>query len=103
VGQTEEVANLLRHGQALIPFVIEMMAKSYDLNNPREKEVAFGSVKVYLDALSPIIREAYIAHASTVLGVNVALFGGAVKLENTKARFAEGTREDVGQLSIIKT
>jgi len=103
VGQVQEVANLLRHGQALIPFVIEMMAKSYDLNNPREKEMAFGSVKVYLDTLSPIIREAYIAHASTVLGVNVALFGASVKLENTKARFTEGTREDVGQLSIIKT
>jgi len=26
VGQVQEVANLLRHGQALIPFVIEMMA-----------------------------------------------------------------------------
>jgi len=103
VGKVQEVANLLRSGQALIPFVIEMMAKAYDLNNPREKEVAFGSVKVYLDSLSPIIREAYIAHASTVLGVNAALFGGSAKLENTKARFQEGSRDDVGQLSIIKT
>jgi len=103
VGQVQEVAELLRSGQALIPFVIEMMAKSYDLNNPREKEVAFGSVRVYLDSLSPIIREAYIAHASTVLGVNAALFGGSAKLENTKARFQEGSRDDVGQLSIIKT
>ncbi|CAA6822997.1 MAG: DNA primase (EC, partial [uncultured Sulfurovum sp.] len=103
VGQVQEVANLLRNGQALIPFVIEMMAKSYDLKNPREKEIAFGSVKVYLDSLTPIIREAYIAHASTVLGVNVALFGGNAKLENTKARFEEGARDDVGQLSIIKT
>jgi DNA primase len=103
VGQVQEVAELLRNGQALIPFVIEMMAKSYDLNNPREKEVAFGSVKRYLDSLSPIIREAYIAHASTVLGVNPALFGGSAKLENTKARFQEVSRDDVGQLSIIKT
>ena len=103
VGQVQEVANLLRHGQALIPFVIEMMAKSYDLSNPREKEVAFGAVKVYLDSLSPIIREAYVAHASSVLDVNIALFGSSVKLENTKARFKEGSRDDVGQLSIIKT
>jgi len=102
VGQVQEVANLLRNGQALIPFVIEMMAKSYDLNNPREKEVAFGAIKVYLDNLSPIIREAYVAHASTVLGVNSALFGGQTKLENTKARF-ESSRDDVGRLSIIKT
>ena len=102
VGQVQEVANLLRNGQALIPFVIEMMAKAYDLNNPREKEVAFGTVRAYLDNLTPIIREAYVAHASTVLAVNPALFGGQTKLENTKARF-ESTRDDVGQLSIIKT
>ncbi len=101
-GKVQDVANLLRSGQALIPFVIEMMAKAYDLNNPREKEVAFGSVKNYLDKLSPIIREAYVAHASTVLAVNPALFGGASKPENTKARF-ESSRDDVGQLSIVKT
>ncbi len=103
VGQVQEVANLLRNGQALIPFVIEMMAKSYELNNPRQKEVAFGVVKEYLDALSPIIREAYVAHAATVLGVNVTLFGGSVKFENIRGRFVEGSHDDVGQLSIIKT
>jgi len=102
MGKTQEVANLLRVGQALIPFVIEMTAKSYDLNNPREKEVAFGTVKEYLDKLSPIIREAYVAHASTVLGVQSALFGENAKLENTKARFSS-PKDDVGQLSIIKT
>ena len=102
VGQVQEVADLLRNGQALTPFVIEMMAKSYDLNNPREKELAFGSIKSYLDNLTPIIREAYIAHSATVLGVNPALFGGQTNLDNTKARF-EGSRDDVGQLSIIKT
>ena len=102
MGKVQEVANLLRAGQSLIPFVIEMTAKSYDLNNPREKEVAFGTVKQYLDALTPIIREAYVAHASTVLGVTPALFGSNAKLENTKARF-QSSRDDVGQLSIIKT
>ena len=102
LGQVQEVANLLRSGQALIPFVIEMTAKSYDLRNPRQKEAAFGTVKQYLDNLSPIVREAYVAHASTVLGVVPALFGSNAKLENTKERFAS-TRDDVGQLSIVKT
>ncbi|MBU1668067.1 DNA primase [bacterium] len=102
MGQVQKVANLLRSGQALIPFVIEMTAKSYDLHNPRDKEAAFGTVKQYLDNLSPIVREAYVAHASTVLGVVPALFGSNAKLENTKARFAS-TRDDVGQLSIVKT
>lgn len=102
LGQTQEVAKLLRHGQALIPFVIEMMAKSYDLTNPRQKEVAFGEVKTYLDSLSPIIREAYVSHSSMILGVNSTLFGQNVKSENNKARF-DSTKENMGLLNIIKT
>ena len=101
-GLVQEVANLLRAGQALIPFVIEMTAKSYNLHNPRDKEASFGTIKHYLENLSPIVREAYVPHASTVLGVSPALFGGNVKLENTRARFAS-SRDDVGQLSIVKT
>ena len=102
LGQVQEVANLLRSGQALIPFVIEMTAKSYDLHNPRQKEAAFGTIKEYLESLSPIVREAYVAHASTVLGVVPALFGSNAKVENAKERFSS-TRDDVGQLSILKT
>lgn len=102
VGQVQEVANLLRNGQALIPFVIEMMGKAYDLSNPRQKELAFAEVKTYLDGLSPIIREAYVSHASTVLGVNIALFGENVKVENTPSRF-DATKDNMGLLNIIKT
>ncbi len=106
LGKAQDVANLLHSGQNLIPFVIEMMAKSYELTNPREKEVAFGSVKSYLDKLSPIIREAYVEYASTVLGVNSALFGGDVPNRATKKKSKidfESSRDDIGQLSIIKT
>ncbi len=107
-GKVQEVANLLRSGQALIPFVIEMMAKSYDLNNPREKEVAFKNIKSYLDKLSPIIRDAYVAHASTVLAVNPAHFGveevSSNKASKKKPKIVfESSRDDIGQLSIIKT
>ncbi|CAA6810617.1 MAG: DNA primase (EC [uncultured Sulfurovum sp.] len=102
LGQIQAVANLLGNGQALIPFVIEMMAKSYDLNNPREKEVVFGLVKNYLDNLTPIIREAYTTHASTVLGVGLALFGQNVKVENNPARF-DSSKDNMGLLNIIKT
>ncbi len=107
-GKVQEVANLLRSGKALIPFVIEMMAKAYDLNNHREKEVAFKNIKSYLDKLSPIIREAYVAHASTVLGVNTVLFGGeevsSSKATKKKPKIVfESSRDDIGQLSIVKT
>lgn len=108
-GHIQEVANLLRSGQVFIPFVIEMMAKAHDLTNPREKELAFGEIKNYLDKLTPIIRDAYLSHASTVLGVNIALFG--VQTQSTKPKnkqtpqihFEETNRDDIAQLSIIKT
>jgi len=112
LGKVQEVANLLRDEQPLIPFVIEMMAKAHDLHNPREKEVAFGVIKGYLDQLSPIIREAYIPNASTILGVPPALFGTAdmVVEKHQKSKFKKKkgvqvseTKEDFGLLSIIKT
>ena len=99
-GQIQEVANLFRGGEPLIPFTIEMMAKEYDLNNPKAKEVAFKEIKNYLDKLSPILRESYIPHASTILGVSTALFGS--KVENIKSRFS-APKDDIGQLSILKT
>jgi DNA primase len=111
MGQVQEVANLLRSGQPLIPFVLEMMAKSYDLTNPRQKEEAFKVLKAYLDTLSPIIRDSYITHASTILGVREAFFGTGLSSTNSKlpkkrnrSRVEiKGTKDDVGLLSIIKT
>jgi len=110
-GKVQEVANLLREGQPLTPFVLEMMAKGYDLTNPRQKETAFKALKSYLDTLSPIIRDAYVVHASTVLGVREEFFGVSrePKAVNTKhlpmvqLNVDDAVKDDVGLLSIIKT
>jgi DNA primase len=109
MGQVQQVADLLRRGKPLTPFVLEMMAKSYDLTNPRQKEEAFKAVKSYLDTLTPIIRDSYTAHASTVLGVREAFFGTAPRRAVKHKRQEEvsidvnATKDDVGLLSIIKT
>ena len=109
-GKIQEVANLLRAEQPLIPFVIEMSAKSYDLQNPREKEKAFFAIKSYLDKLSPIIRDEYIPHSATVLGVNPTFFGSTTDIQSPKPTQHKSKKskpsiqkEDIGQLSIIKT
>ena len=100
--QIQEVANLLRNGQPVIPFILEMTVKSYNLENPKEKEVAFGAIKTYLDTLSPILRDSYIAYSATLLGISSALFSSSSKSENIKTRFSS-PRDDIGQLSILKT
>ncbi len=113
-GRVQEVSNLLRAEQPLIPFVIEMMAKVHDLQNPRDKEVAFNEIKNYLDRLSPIIRESYVPNASTILGISPALFGTADMVVETQQKpkskskkkqqvEVSETKEDFGLLSIIKT
>ncbi|MCK4441493.1 MAG: DNA primase, partial [Sulfurovaceae bacterium] len=100
--QIQEAKNLLENGQPLIPFVLQMTAKSYNLQNPKEKELAFEAIKVYLDSLSPILRDSYISHSATLLGVSPTLFGSSTKVENIKTRFST-PKDDVSQLSILKT
>jgi len=101
-GQSEEVAKLLREAKPLIPFVLEQTIEAFDLNDPRAKEAAFGNVKQFLDTLTPIIKDAYIPMAATLLGVSPALFGKQLTLGNTRQNFSE-KRDDVAQLSILKT
>ena len=101
-GESEKVAKLLREAKPFIPFVIEKICEGYDLNDPRAKEAAFGTVKQFLEGLSQIIKDAYIPLAATVLGVAPALFGKQVNLSQTQERFSQ-KRDDVAQLSILKT
>jgi len=101
-GQSEKVAQLLRDAKPLIPFVIEKICEGYDLHDPRAKEAAFGAVKVFLEGLSQIIKDAYIPLAATVLGVSPALFGKQANVAQARDNFSE-QRADVAQLGILKT
>lgn len=113
MGKTQEVDGLLKRGQGMILFVIEMIAKKYNLKNPIEKERGFKEIKSYLDELSPIIRDSYIPHASTILGVRENFFGLAQrdefkskkKIDKEKiVKFnIKSPKVDTGKLSIIKT
>jgi len=101
-GEVNEVANLLRDAKPLIVFVLEMTASQYDLNIPTQKESAFNEMKLYLEQLSPIIREAYISLASSLLGLDSSFFGSNTK-NVIKQQNINQNIDDVGHLSIIKT
>jgi len=102
-GQSEVVARLLRDAKPLIPFVVEQLAAGYDLANPRAKEAAFGMVKQFLGGLSPIIQDAYMPMAATVLGVPPALFGKQLTPQMTQPRFQQKQDDTSILLSILKT
>jgi DNA primase len=101
-GESETVAKLLREAKPLIPFVLEQIVQRYDLRDPRSKETAFGETKRFLDGLTPIIKDAYIPAASTLLGLSPTFFGKEAKPERARENFTQ-RRDDVGQLSILKT
>jgi DNA primase len=101
-GKSEAVAKLLREAKPLIPFVLEKIASMYDLHDPRAKEAAFGAVKQYIDALSPIIKDAYIPTAATLLGLSPSFFGKDTQPSRARENFSQ-KRDDVAYLSILKT
>lgn len=101
-GQSEVVAKLLREAKPLILFVMEKIASGYNLHDPRAKEVAFGEMKQYMDTLSPIIKEAYISTAATLLGLSPSFFGKDTAPSRARENFSE-QRDDVAYLGILKT
>lgn len=101
-GESENVAKLLREAKPLIPFVLEKIVGQYDLHDPRAKEAGFGAVKQYIDSLSPIIKDAYIPLASTLLGLSSSFFGKGSRIETARENFSQ-RRDDIEQLSILKT
>ncbi len=103
-GESEKVASLLRDAKPLIPFVLEHIAASYDTANPNQKEVAFGEMKAYLSALSPIVKDAYVPVAATILGISAALFGAGRDDSGVRRQFAQSEeKEDPEWQSILKT
>ena len=96
------VAKLLRESKPLIPFVIESIATSHDLSDPRAKEVAFGEVRSFLSSLSQIMQDAYIPIAASYLQLAPTLFSKGANLSQVRQSFTQ-RREDIEQLSIFKT
>ena len=101
-GDLEGLKRLLRSGTPLIPFVLEKIAEAHDLNDPRQKERAFAEAKSFLETLSPIVREATIPQAATLLGVPAALFAPGRDLSRTRRELSQ-RREDPAWQAILRT
>jgi DNA primase len=112
----DSLAQMFREPKSFVPFVLEKIASSYDLNNPKDKERAFEEITKFLSTLSEIMKEFYIPIASTILGVSSVLFKDK-KTElpyRNKKRYTNSknsmkhidisqVNEDIAYLSVLKT
>lgn len=101
-GNSVEVDRMLREPKPLIVFILESIANSYDLKDPKAKENAFFQMKQYLSTLSQILSDSYISIASSILGISPNLF-----IQNSitppPLQNIVQQKDDIVQLSIMKT
>jgi len=99
-GDIAEVDKMLREPKPLIVFVLEKIANSYNLQEPKSKESAFLEMKKYLSSLSQILGDSYISVASSILGISPNLF---VQRTITPTQKIMQHKDDIVQLCIMKT
>jgi DNA primase len=97
--KTKELDSLFREPKDFITFVLEQIAKSFDLSVASQKELAFKEAKAFLNTLSPIIKEASIPKASLILDIPVGYF----KTREMRVEPIESQKKDVALEAIIKT
>jgi DNA primase len=102
-GDLEGLKKLLHRGTPLIPFVLERIAASHDLANPREKERAFGEMRSFLRGLSPIVRESVLPQAAGILGVAPALFAERESTGRSPRERFDERKEDPAWQAILRT
>jgi len=99
-GDIPEVDKMLREPKPLIVFILEKIATSYNLQEPKSKESAFFEMKKYLSSLSQILNDSYIPIASSILGVSPNLF---LQQTITPTQKIVEQKDDITYLCIIKT
>jgi len=99
-GDIPEVDKMLREPKPLIVFILEKIADSYNLQDPKSKESAFLEMKKYLSSLSQILSDSYISVASSILGISPNLF---MQRTITPTQKIMQHKDDIVQLCIMKT
>jgi len=98
-----QLAELFRNPKPFIPFILESIVSSYDISNPKAKELAFAEIKELFSNLSEILKESYIPLASSLLGISPKLFGTQAILKNQFPSKHQQNKDDIAYLSILKT
>ena len=99
-GAIQALEELFATPKPFTEFVLQTIAKSYDLTNPREKEKALFAGVEFLRTLSPLLQEEYRDYLATLLGIHRS----KVPLSPSKAQSRPNLEtKDTKELSLIKT
>ena len=105
--QIEALNTLFKNPKPHIEFCIEEIIRSYDLQDPLQKEQALKSAGEYLKTLSPVLQEEYKGYVAVLLGVDERLVGvkkeASVPPQEGFVPQRRSRREDVAELTMIKT
>jgi len=100
-GKKKQLQELLKSGRDMSIFVLEQISKSYNLNNPHQKEQAVHEAKAFLQTLSPITQEAYIQEASRIFSLPAAYFKGNNRIQSVSKQIE--IKKDPAWEAILKT
>ncbi len=99
-GEINKLNMLFKEPKAFIPFVIERITKNYDINNPLEKEKALKENIEFLKTVPSLLQDEYKEYLSVILGIDKRI----IRFKNPKKPiFQKAEKEDLAELSIIKT
>ncbi len=102
-GRGEELKNLFLHPKPFIEFCLEKIVRSYDINNPLEKESALKEAKEYLLSLSEILANEYKSYLAALLRVDEKIIRLRRYGRKKELLSEENKKEEISELTLIKT
>jgi DNA primase len=100
--QINQLAEIFAHPKPFIPFVLDLILKKFDLNDPLQKQKALAQSNEYLKTLSPLVQDEYKSYLASRLNINEKY----VKVQNSfQKQHTQNSRVrlDIAELGIIKS
>jgi DNA primase len=102
-GRADELKKLFQQAIPFINFVINTIVAGFNLNDPKQKEIALREGITFLRTLSPLLQQEYRQLLAVKLGIPTSLVNiGQIATKNTSIA-STMRHEDIGELSFIKT
>lgn len=96
LGRVDELKKAFKSYKPFIEFILESIAKEFDISNPIEKDRAYKKMVEYLKNFSSLIQKEYIELIESILDVKIT----KEREPKEKLHF---TNDDMMELSLLKT